>query len=365
MLGIIPDMEIVKLTQTNASEVVGKAIRVLKSGGLVVYPTETTYGIGADCQNQTAVDKLLSYKSGRNGKPISVAVATQEMAKKYVTLNRSALAIYRKYLPGPITVISQGKGHTAKGIASKDGSIGIRISSHPFVSQLISEFGGGVTATGANTSGNIRPYSIQDILENTSDLQKSFLDLVIDAGTLPKREPSTIIDTTLGYTKVTRLGTKAGVKSQKLISHSEAQTLQIASNLVDLYRSRLTYQPLIFALQGMMGAGKTHFVRGLASRLGSTESVSSPTYILAREYSFTHEGRKSKLIHVDCWRMQDVAQLEDLNLQNELSKNHLVVIEWADKFSPVIKAWQQLSKVIWIKMKILDENSREISLKHL
>lgn len=358
-------MEIVRLTQANLSRVAKIATRVLKAGGLIIYPTETTYGLGVDCQNQEAVDKLLSYKSGRNGKPISVAVATQEMARKYVKLNRTALSIYKKFLPGPITVISRGKGSVAKGIASKDGTIGIRISSHPFVNQLVSQFGRGITATGANTSGNIRPYSIQDILENTSDLQKSYLDLVIDAGTLPRCEPSTILDTTSGHVKVTRLGTKVGVKSQKLISRSETQTLQIASDLIDLYRSRLTYQPLVFALQGMMGAGKTHFVRGLASRLGSTESVSSPTYILAREYPFTHEGRISKLIHVDCWRMQAVAQLEDLQLQNELSKNQLVVIEWADKFPRVIKAWQKLSHVIRIKMKILDENSREISLKHL
>src|SRR3972149_9381448 len=88
---------------------IGLAVEVLNRGGLVVYPTETLYGIGADATNPEAIKKLTEYKNRPFGKPYSIAVTDREMAEEYVELNETAKNLYREFLPGPLTVISKGK----------------------------------------------------------------------------------------------------------------------------------------------------------------------------------------------------------------------------------------------------------------
>jgi L-threonylcarbamoyladenylate synthase len=111
-------METIKLTAHNQDELIKKAMTVLKNGGLIIYPTETCYGIGADAANQKAVNTLLAYKTKRQDKPMSVAVTSKHMAKKFVHINKVAENIYDNFLPGPITVVSKGKGKFARGVES-------------------------------------------------------------------------------------------------------------------------------------------------------------------------------------------------------------------------------------------------------
>jgi L-threonylcarbamoyladenylate synthase len=88
---------------------------ILAQGGLVLFPTETTYGAGVDATNQLAVNKLLAYKSRREGKPLSVLVANPEMAGKFVEINDQAQQLYDQFLPGPVTVISKSLGSGGRG----------------------------------------------------------------------------------------------------------------------------------------------------------------------------------------------------------------------------------------------------------
>ena len=105
-------MKRVKLTNTNEQEVIKESIKVINEGGLVVYPTETCYGLAVDATNSRALSKLLSYKTFRGSKPISIAVSDIDMAKRYVELNEMALNIYKNYLPGPITVVLSISTHS-------------------------------------------------------------------------------------------------------------------------------------------------------------------------------------------------------------------------------------------------------------
>jgi len=165
-------MKILKLNPKQASatainQVIQQAIAVINNGGLVIYPTETTYGIGVDPHNQQAVSKLLDYKSRREGKPLSVAVSTQTMAKRYVIINQQAQNFYQRFLPGPYTVISQltATNHIDQRVASEFGTLGIRIPDYPLILQLVEQLGHGITATSANASNKKRPYQISDILD--------------------------------------------------------------------------------------------------------------------------------------------------------------------------------------------------------
>ncbi len=118
-------MEVLKLAKNNSDKIIQRAIKVLGSGGIVIYPTETCYGIAVDPTNEKAVAKLLEYKTFRGDKPISVAVNSQEMAEKFVELNPTARHLYREYLPGPFTIVSKGKGAVATGVESDIKTLGI------------------------------------------------------------------------------------------------------------------------------------------------------------------------------------------------------------------------------------------------
>lgn len=186
-------MKIVKKENLNINEI----IKTLKSGGLIVYPTETMYGIGADATNTKAIKKLSPYKKRPFGKPYSIAVSNQRMAKEYIYLNKTGKNLYKSFLPGPMTVVSWGKHKVAPGVESENGTLGIRIPNYPLVLEIVKKFGKPITATSANQSYQKRPYKISDILENISVRQKKLIDLIIDAGELPHNEPSTVVDTTL------------------------------------------------------------------------------------------------------------------------------------------------------------------------
>src|SRR5664280_1336967 len=118
-------MQIMKNNQIikNDETAIQKAVDVLKNGGLVIYPTETLYGIGADATNPEAIKKLTEYKNRPFGKPYSIAVTSQRMAGEYVDLNQTAKNLYKEFLPGPLTVISKGKHKVAPGVESEDGTL--------------------------------------------------------------------------------------------------------------------------------------------------------------------------------------------------------------------------------------------------
>jgi L-threonylcarbamoyladenylate synthase len=129
---------------------VNEAVNTLKDGGLVVYPTETVYGIGVDATNPEAVRNLTEYKNRPFGKPYSIAVTDQKMAEEYVELNSTGKNLYQEFLPGPLTVISKGKHKVAPGVESEEGTLGIRIPDYKLVFDIITKFGKPITSTSAN-----------------------------------------------------------------------------------------------------------------------------------------------------------------------------------------------------------------------
>jgi L-threonylcarbamoyladenylate synthase len=339
-------MRVIKLSEEGEKKIIDTAIATLKSGGLVVYPTETCYGIGADATNQEAVNKLLKYKSKRFGKAISVAVFDRNMAKEYVKLSKTAENIYENYLPGPITVVSRGKHRVAKGVESEEGTLGIRIPDYDLILKIVKKFGKPITATSANMSYRKTPYSIKDILENTSKRQQDLIDFIIDAGELPKNELSTVINTTLNEARILREG-DVNLKSPKVfISHSERETRNLAGKLIE--KMELGKEPIVFALQGELGTGKTQFTKGLAKALGIKETILSPTFILVREYDLETNG--NKFFHIDTYRLFDAKEeFEGLEFKDMLSKPNIISIEWAEKVSKVLRGYKNSMKLIWLK----------------
>ena len=323
-----------RLTNNNWDEVIKTAVKVLNEGGLVVYPTETCYGIAVDATNSKALSKLLSYKTFRGSKPISIAVSDKGMASKYVILNEMAENIYKNYLPGPITVVSISKGNLKPPVVSRQGSTGIRIPDYKFTLRLIEEFGRPITATSANVSYKSHPYSIDQLIKDLPKKSEKLIDMYIDDGKLPHNVPSTILDTTMNTLTVLREGK---LKFEDAISHSTLleqaitktaeQTSKLGSNFAKEYLQDIQ-GTLLIALSGELGSGKTQFTKGVAQSLGVQELVNSPTYTIINEYEY---GDKV-LAHMDTWRLMDEDDLKRSGLMDHIEKGNTVVIEWADKF---------------------------------
>lgn len=330
-----------------------QAVKVLKRGGLVIFPTETCYGAGVDATNQKAVDKLLAYKSRREGRPLSVAVTDQIMASKYVKLNLTAKNLYSKFLPGPLTVVSAGRHKLAIGVESETGTLGIRIPDHPIAMTLVKKFSKPITATSANVSYKPRPYSISQLLKQTSKKQQKLIDYIIDAGTLPKRPVSTIVDTTLDDPLIIRQGKITLSHSRSVITKSAEETKKLAQTLCLKHWKNLQKQSLIFLLIGDLGAGKTVFAKGIGQFLQIKQMITSPTFTLQKEYPYQRYGITGKFLHLDTWRLQHLEELTQLNLEKQLLPKNIICIEWADRtLAPLLKlAKKAKARIITLSLK--------------
>lgn len=336
------------------------AVEALEKGKLVFMATETVYIAAVDATNETAVKKLVSFKNRPFGKPFSVGVTDIEMAEKYVVLNETARNLYKRFLPGPVTVVSTGKHVVADGVEAENGTLGIRIPDYTFFQKVCKKFNRPITATSANASYQRRPYKLSDILENISEKQKALIDLMIDAGELPHNEPSTVIDTTLDDEGVIlRQGDIKLKDKNEVLSRSEENTQNVAKELWQKYEDYKDKRSIIFALEGQMGAGKTQFVKGLAKAMGITENVVSPSYDLLNTYGL--------LTHIDTWRMIDPnEELNSLDVKGLLDKNSVVAIEWADRSIDEIKNYSDDAIIIWVKIEYgKNENDRLISWGNL
>lgn len=363
-------MQRIVLTKTNLKEAITSATKVLTEGGIVIFPTETCYGVGVDATNQEAVDQVLKYKSRREGKPLSVAVNGKEMASKYVEINDIADNLYENYLPGPITVVSKSLGKVAKGIESEYGTLGIRVPAYQLILDTVETFGKPITSTSANVSYKKVPYNIDELLEDLPQKQKDMIDLILDAGTLPKNDPSTVIDTTLNNMNVMREGSMkfdSDISDDKAILHAKTttaeETIDFGSLTVLKHIDVVIERPLVLALKGELGAGKTQFAKGIARSLHVDEDVSSPTYTIIDEYKYelgTH--RKGYFVHMDTWRVDGSDEFLRTGLEGYLTKGNIIAIEWADKFysdlvDMVVSAGGEMLKV---DFKYISETEREI-----
>lgn len=338
-----------RIIKDNDPIALGLALDVLNSGGLIVYPTETLYGAGVDATNTQAVKKLTAYKERPLGKPYSIAVRDLEMAKKYGEINDSANNIFKEFLPGPLTVVVKGKHNLAKGVESEDGKVGIRIPDYVLIRKLLVKFDKPITATSANASYKKRPYKISDILNNLSQKQKNLIDLIIDAGTLPTREPSTVIDTTFEMPATLRQGQIKLSDENVILSTSEESTQNFAKELWQKYENYFGKRSIVFALQGEMGAGKTQFTKGLAKAMGIKDLVTSPTFAIENEYQI--RDTKKSLYHIDTWRLEDQSELKALGFKDIIEKRSVVSIEWADRVIDVVREFDEDAIVVWVNIR--------------
>lgn len=190
-----------------------KAVQPVREEKLVIYPTETVYGLGADATTENAVTKVFEAKSRPQDKPISIAVDSLSMCYRVGKLTHSEEFLIRKFLPGPLTVLVEPRPLISDAVSAGTGKVGIRIPDQPLARQFIKLLGGPITSTSANISGGRPPKTVEEAVNQLGD----YVDFVIDVGRCEVGESSTVVEVSGGNVEIIREGPISKTEIEKAL----------------------------------------------------------------------------------------------------------------------------------------------------
>lgn len=181
------------IIKTITEDSIAQAADILKSGGIVAFPTDTVYGLGAVCTDDSAVRKLFDAKGRDEGKPLSILVSDiSEVGLLALEVPEKAKRLMEKYWPGALTVILKKRPEISERISAGKETIGIRMPDLPAAVQLIRKAGHPLAAPSANTSGKRSSVTAEDVKEDL--LGK--VEMILDGGACPVGVSSTVVDLT-------------------------------------------------------------------------------------------------------------------------------------------------------------------------
>lgn len=189
------------------AEKLAEAVRVLRGGGVIAFPTETFYGLGADARNETAVEQIFRIKGRNFRNPVAVIVAGEPDVIPWVEeIPAAAQILMKAFWPGPLTLVFRASSSVLPRLTADTGKIGIRVSSHPLAGLLAGGLGGPLTATSANLSGEPECSSADAVIRALGELPGA----VVDGGETPGGMGSTIVDVTVSPPRILREGAIPG-----------------------------------------------------------------------------------------------------------------------------------------------------------
>jgi tRNA threonylcarbamoyl adenosine modification protein (Sua5/YciO/YrdC/YwlC family) len=195
---------VVKIHQTNPdSRGVSKVVGILRGGGIIIYPTDTVYGLGCSVEDKSAIEKIYFVKRQREDKPFSFVCSDLTHISEYARVSNSAFKTMRRLIPGPYTFIlpAAKMKHLPKILVSKRKTVGIRVPDSRITLAIVKELGHPILSTSVTTeSGELLndPASIIEVFRNR-------VDVIVDGGPLHS-DPSTVIDLTEDQPVVVRQG---------------------------------------------------------------------------------------------------------------------------------------------------------------
>ncbi|PIN84114.1 threonylcarbamoyl-AMP synthase, partial [Candidatus Micrarchaeota archaeon CG11_big_fil_rev_8_21_14_0_20_47_5] len=179
------------------------AKKALKAGKLIIYPTDTVYGIGCDATNNEAVGKVYEAKGRGEDSPLSVVMADLKMIGEYCEVRQVDEVYMHEHLPGPYTFILKCKEGKELPV-SRNGKIGVRVPDHFFCITLSRQLKVPIVSTSANLSGKPPPTCVEEIDKKIADA----VSLILDGGKCKHSKPSTVVD--LVESKILRAGAEGG-----------------------------------------------------------------------------------------------------------------------------------------------------------
>ena len=168
---------------------IANAARLIIGGGVIVYPTETVYGLGANALDEQAVLRVFQIKKRPLNMPISLAISSFEMLDKVAEVNREDRALLERLLPGPVSVLVRKKDVVPGILTAGSPLVGIRFPDHEMAQKII-DGAGPITSTSANRTGSPSPASAAGVAQEIAER----VDLVVDGGKCRYAKESTLLD---------------------------------------------------------------------------------------------------------------------------------------------------------------------------
>ena len=182
---------------------IAKAVAILRAGGLVAFPTETVYGLGADASNSTALRRLFEAKGRPASHPVIVHISgASDLSRWAREVPPLALRLTERFWPGPLTVVLKRAPAVLDQITGGEDTVGLRAPAHPVAQRLLEAFSGGIAAPSANRFGRLSPTTAQHVHDELGNA----VDLVLDGGACEVGIESTIIDLSSGAPVLLRPG---------------------------------------------------------------------------------------------------------------------------------------------------------------
>jgi L-threonylcarbamoyladenylate synthase len=201
-------------------ETLARAAGILRDGGLVAFPTETVYGLGADATNPDAVARIFATKGRPVGHPLIVHLGTADLLDAWADeVPPSARLLADAFWPGPLTLILRRTDRAPDAVTGGRDTVGLRVPDHPVARALLEAFGGGIAAPSANRYGRVSPTTAAHV---RADLGAD-VDLVLDGGPCTVGVESTIIDCTGSEPEVLRAGGVGGDRLAEVLGGSAAR----------------------------------------------------------------------------------------------------------------------------------------------
>ena len=193
----------VKIDPAHTERAYSRCRDVIRAGGVIAYPTDTVYGLGADPKNIRAVRKLFSIKGRQADRPILLLIKDASEVRDWASeVNPAAERLMKKFWPGPLTLVFKAKPNVMTELTGGTGTIGLRVPGNALTRQLLAALGTALTGTSANISGRPSLCTARE----ASEVIGGMVDLVLDGGRAEGGNPSTVVDVSSERPKVIREG---------------------------------------------------------------------------------------------------------------------------------------------------------------
>ncbi len=170
---------------------VKKAFDIVQQGGIILYPTDTIWGIGCDASNTEAIQKIYTLKQREQQKSMIILLDTENKLESYIREVPALAYDLIEFTENPLTLVMPGAKNISPALIAEDGSVGVRVSNHPFCQQLIQRLRKPLVSTSANISGQPSPQNFMQISPEIIDGVDYVVDL--DQHDLSAKKPSTIM----------------------------------------------------------------------------------------------------------------------------------------------------------------------------
>jgi L-threonylcarbamoyladenylate synthase len=205
-----------RILKLNLDEIDLEKIRIIAGtvsrDGVIVYPTDTFYGLGADCFSDKAVRRIFRLKKRPSAKGLPVLISNPAMAREIATLIPTVFdEIVSAFWPGPLTLLLRAAHHLPRALVGPSRTIGVRQPAVAWLRELVDKAGSPLTATSANISGQGEIASPERVIQ----VFRNRVELIVDGGEAPAGRPSTVVDLTLDKPRLVREGAVPKEKLRK------------------------------------------------------------------------------------------------------------------------------------------------------